>query len=104
MLNKEQHIEYWKKTGNESWETAEYLLEGKRNVDTLFMFCLALAKWLKANWVLDKQNYYPPRIHDLQTLRTQTDIELSSELIDFLDKVNRWNIEGSYPDYKFSLY
>jgi HEPN domain-containing protein len=68
------------------------------------MFCLAIEKLFKVNWVLDNPYDYPPRIHDLQALRTQTDVEISSELIDFLDTVNRWNIEGCYPDYKFSLH
>ena len=104
MLSKEQHIAYWKKSGQESWETASYLLEGKRNVDALFMFCLAVENWLKAYWVNDNQNNYPPRIYDLQALRSQSDVELPAELIDFLDTVNRWNIEDRYPDYKFSLH
>jgi HEPN domain-containing protein len=104
MLTKEQHIEYWKKSGLESWETALFLLNGKIHVDALFMFDLAIEKWLKANWVLDNQNNYPPRIHDLQALRTQSDTQVPEELIDFLDTVNRWNIEGRYPDYKFSLH
>jgi HEPN domain-containing protein len=104
MLSKEQHIEYWKKSGQESWETAMFLLAGKRNVDALFMFDLAIEKWLKGNWVLDNQNNYPPRIHDLQSLKNQTDLDVPADLIDFLDTVNRWNIEVRYPDYKFSLH
>ena len=88
----------------ESWETADYLVKGRRNVEALFMYCLGIEKLLKANWVLDNQNNFPPRIHDLQGLRSQTNVELPSELIDFLDTVNRWNIEGRYPDYRFTIY
>lgn len=68
------------------------------------MFNPAIEKWLKTNWVRDSQPNYPPRIHDLQTLRSQTDLEIPPTLIDFLDTVNRWNIGGRYPDYKFTLF
>jgi HEPN domain-containing protein len=104
MLSREDYIRYWKTTGNNSWEAGVYLMEGKRNPEALFMFCLASEKWIKANWVLDNVDLQAPRIHDLQSLTSQTDLLLEPELIDFLDTVNRWNLEGRYPDYKFSLH
>ncbi len=79
-------------------------MEGNKNVEALFMFCLAIEKYVKANWVNDNIDNIPPRIHDLQSVYSQTDIELEPDLVDFLDTINRWNIEGRYPDYKFSLY
>ncbi|MEO7925471.1 MAG: hypothetical protein ABIR93_01970 [Saprospiraceae bacterium] len=28
---------------------------------------------------------------------------MPADLIDLLDTINRWNLEGRYPDYRFSL-
>lgn len=103
MFTKQEHINYWKQTGNDSWETAEYLLQGKKYPEALFMYCLAIEKWMKACWVKDNVNNFPPRIHDLHSLYAETDLELDAELLDFMDTVNRWNLEGRYPDYRFSL-
>ena len=104
LMNKKDHIGFWLRSGNESWEAAILLLEGQKNVEALFMFCLAIEKYLKANWVNDNIDDIPPRIHDLQSIYSQTDLELDAEFVDFLDTINRWNIEGRYPDFKFSLY
>ena len=40
MLTKEQYIDFWKKTGLEDWDTAEYNMQGKRNTAALFFFHL----------------------------------------------------------------
>lgn len=103
MLSNNEHIDYWKQTANDSWETAEYLYNGKRYAEALFLFCLAIEKWLKAYWVKDNVNNYPPRIHDLRSLYAETNLDLKAEQLDFLDTVSRWNIEGRYPDYRFTL-
>lgn len=104
MLSKKDHITYWLRTGHDSWDAGTYLMQGKKNVEALFIFCLAVEKWLKANWVNDNIDNLPPRIHDLQSIYSQTDLQLPPELIDFLDTVNRWNLEGRYPDFRFSLH
>lgn len=103
MLTKAKHIDFWKQSANDSWETAVYLFEGSKYPEALFLFCLAIEKLLKAHWVKDNINNHPPRIHDLHSLYTETTLELEAEHIDFLDTVNRWNIEGRYPDYRFTL-
>jgi HEPN domain-containing protein len=103
-MNKKDHINFWLRTGHQSWEAGILLMEGNKNVEALFMFCLAIEKYVKANWVNDNIDNIPPRIYDLQSVYSQTDIELEPDLVDFLDTINRWNIEGRYPDYKFSLY
>ncbi len=104
MFTRESYIQYWTKTANHSWEAGEYLMRGGKNAEALFMFCLAIEKWIKANWILDNVSTLAPRIHDLQSLLSQTELALEPQLVDFLDTVNRWNLEGRYPDYKFSLH
>lgn len=103
-MDKHEHISFWIQSGRHSWDAADTLMVNAKYVESLFFFCLAIEKFLKANWVMDNTDNTPPRIHDLQSLFSQTDIELPVELIDFLDTVNRWNLEGRYPDYRFSLY
>ncbi|MDQ3845669.1 MAG: HEPN domain-containing protein [Bacteroidota bacterium] len=103
MLTKQEYINYWLQTARDSWDTAEYLYKGKKFPEALFLFCLAIEKWLKAHWVKDNVNNYPPRIHDLHSLYAETSLELEAEQLDFMDTVNRWNMEGRYPDYRFTL-
>lgn len=103
MFAKQDYINYWKQTGLDSWDTAEYLYGGKKFPEALFLFCLAIEKWLKAHWVKDNIDSYPPRIHDLRSLYAETSLDLDADLLDFMDTVNRWNIEGRYPDYRFTL-
>lgn len=102
-MSKDDHINYWPQTASDSWDAAEYLLNGKRFPEALFMYCLAIEKWLKAKWVKDNVSNYPPRIHDLHSIYGETDLQLSEDQLDFIGVVNRWNLEGRYPDYKFSL-
>ena len=103
MLTKRDHIDYWKKTAEDSWETADYLLKGKKFPEALFFYCPAIEKWLKAHWVKDNVDNYPPRIHDLYSLYAETNLQLEAEQLDFMGTVARWNLEGRYPDYRFTL-
>ena len=103
MRTKENHVAYWKQTAADSWDSAEYLVKGKKYPEALFMYCLAIEKWLKAKWVFDNPGNYPPRIHDLHAIYGETELQLGADQIDFMDTINRWNFEGRYPDYKFTL-
>lgn len=103
MLSKEDHINYWRQTATDSWETAEYLYDGRKFSEALFMYCLAIEKWLKAKWVKDNPGNYPPRIHDLHSLYAETDLQLAADDLDFMATVSRWNLDGRYPDYRFTL-
>lgn len=103
MLTKDDRIAYRKQTAGDSWESADYLFQGRKFPEALFMYCLAIKKWLKAKWVIDNAGNYPPRIHDLHSIYGETDLQLNAEQLDFMDTINRWNIEGRCPDYKFTL-
>ena len=47
---------------------------------------------------------HPPRIHNLEKILRQTTIELNQEEWDLLVNMNRFNLEGRYPDYRDLLY
>lgn len=59
MLSKTDHVDYWKQSSADSWETASYLYEGKKYLKPSFYFALLL-KILKARWVKDNVNNFPP--------------------------------------------
>ncbi len=104
MLSKQDHVEYWKREATRYWETALYLIKGNQHVMALFMFHLVIEKLLKAHWVKDNVDNFPPRTHDLQFLHNQTDLDLLAEDYDYLAIVNQWNIDTRYPDYKDKIY
>ena len=100
MMSKEEHIAWWKRSSDENWETAIYLKNGRQNLFALFAFHLVVEKLLKAHWVKDNVSNHPPRIHDLNEIYQQTDLQLPFGQADYLNAINNWNIEGRYPDYK----
>ncbi len=104
MFSKEEHILFWKNNALEDWDTAVFNLGGKKNTAALFFFHLCFEKLLKAFWVKSNAGNTPPFSHDLVTIVNQTDIELSAEWYDYLNTINRWNIEGRYPDYRKKLH
>lgn len=99
-MNKEDHIAWWKNSSDENWETAIYLKNGRQNLFALFAFHLVMEKLLQAHWVKDNVSNHPPRTHDLNDIYQQTELQLSFEQVDYLNSINTWSIEGSYPDYK----
>lgn len=63
-----------------------------------------LGKNLKAFFVKDNDNRIPPKIHNLVRLSELSLIELDEEKRFFLDKVNDFNLEVRYPEYKNEFY
>ena len=104
MLTKEEHILFWKDSALEDWDTAIFNVQGKRHTAALFFFHLCIEKLLKALWVKANASNTPPFTHDLVTLASQAEIEISAEWYDYFSTISRWNIEGRYPDYKRKLH
>jgi HEPN domain-containing protein len=103
MADKNIHIDYWKREADRNWETARYLMNGHQNLMALFMFHMTIEKLMKAHWVKDNVDDFPPRIHDIQFLYNQTELTLP-EWYDFMAVINNWNIDSRYPDYKDKIY
>jgi HEPN domain-containing protein len=103
MAEKQAHIDYWKREAERNWETALYLKEGKQNLIALFLFHLTIEKLIKAHWVKDNIDDFPPRTHDIQYLYNQTELNLP-DYYDFMAVINNWNIDARYPDYKDKIY
>jgi HEPN domain-containing protein len=103
IMTKEEQVEYWIKIAEHDLPTAQHLFENGYYVWCLFIGHLILEKILKAHYVNDTGNT-PPKIHDLVRLAEKTKLNLTDEQMEFLDRVNDFNIESRYPDYKFLMY
>lgn len=77
-----------------------WLLEKKDYVFGLFCLHLSLEKLAKALWVKENQVNFPPRIHELKYILTDTSMLLDQEQAKFVDDLQKYQIEGRYPDYK----
>lgn len=104
MQDKERHIEYWKLSAADDLEAIDFLLNGKKYVQSLFFTHLSLEKILKALWVQNNENNIPPKTHNLYFLYQECGVELNEDDTDFLQKLNTFQIEGRYPDYLTNLY
>jgi HEPN domain-containing protein len=97
-------LSVWRVSAAKSWDAAENLFEKSNFVESLFFAHLTLEKIIKAHWVKDNEENFPPRIHNLRRLTEQTQIPLLVEQIAFLEQMNTFQIEGRYPDYRFAIY
>ena len=99
MMTKIEHIEFWVKSSNEDWETVLSLFQSGRYIHSLFFAHLTLEKLCKALWVKFNDDNIPPKIHNLIKLLSQTKVELEPVQYEYLLEVNRFQLEGRYPDY-----
>jgi HEPN domain-containing protein len=103
-MTKEEHITYWCESAQHDLEAAESMFESGRYDWCLFVAHLALEKIIKAIFVDRNDNNIPPKIHNLVRLAELSKIELSDEQKFILDKINDFNIQARYPDYKLEFY
>ncbi len=99
MTDKEKQINYWVSTGVDDLESIDYLFNGRKYVQALFFAHLSLEKIMKALWVKNNENNFPPKTHNLTYLYDNSKITLNEEQTDFLQTMNVYQIEGRYPDY-----
>ena len=98
-----EQIEYWVSTAEHDLPVAESLFEKGHYVWCLFIGHLILEKIIKAHFVKDTEQT-PPKIHDLVKLVNRTKLQLTQEQLEFFLRVNNFNLENRYPDYKQNLY
>lgn len=71
-------------------------------LEALFFRHLTLEKIMKSLYV-NKTGLNAPLIHDLVKLADKVGIELNIENVEMLTALNKFNIEGRYPDYRKKL-
>ncbi len=103
-MTKQEYIEYWKTAAEKDWEVVQNLFDKANYPHALFFAHLVLEKLLKAHFVKDNPSDYPPRIHNLVRLASQTQLAFPVGDLLFLDKMNDYQMEGRYPDYQFLIF
>lgn len=99
----QNQIDYWLESAKHDLDVAEALFETKKYDWCLYISHLVLEKTFKAFYVKATGNF-PPKTHLLHVMAKEASVGLSEEQMDFLRKVNEFNIEARYPDYKMSFY
>lgn len=92
----------WKSDSLSSWDDARYLIEDKRITLGLFALHLSLEKILKTH-IMKQTRVLAPKIHDLVRLAQLAQVDLSSDQIDFLSRMNFYAIHGRYLGAKFPI-
>lgn len=103
-MEQEEHIRYWLDSAQHDLESAISIFASGRYDWCLFVGHLALEKVLKAIFVARNNNTIPPKVHNLVRLAELSQIELNEDQKFLLDKINDFNIQTRYPDYKLAFY
>ena len=104
MLTKQQHIEWWIGQSKDDWGSVDVLFERGRFVHALFFVHLSIEKLCKAIWIRDNNLNVPPKTHNLIFILSQTKIEPTENQSELLLNLNRFQLEGRYPDYLNQLH
>ncbi len=104
MMGKQEHIDYWKQISEMDWHRAELMLKQKDYVFALFCLHMSMEKLIKALWVKENKDNFPPRLHNLITLISDTSYNPSGPEAHIIEELNRYQLEGRYPDYKRMIY
>ncbi len=99
-MEKQEIIQYWLQSAGRDWEVVRDLARAERYVHALFFAHLVVEKLLKAHWINEHEENVPPRVHNLNTLYDQLNIELPPTLKEELPVITSWNIAARYQDYK----
>lgn len=104
LKTKTEHITYWANQSKDDLEATELLLAGKKYLQALYFTHLSLEKICKSCWIIHNEGNIPPKTHNLIFLLSQTTIELTTRQKEFLLELNRFQIEGRYPEQISALY
>jgi HEPN domain-containing protein len=99
MKTKQEHIDFWVEQAEDDWAAVDTLFKGKKYLHALFFAHLVIEKLCKALWIKYNHENVPPRSHNLIYLLSFTPVKLTVEKSEFLLALNRFQLEGRYPDY-----
>lgn len=104
MKTKQEHIDFWIKQAEDDWSAVDTLFIGKKYLQSLFFAHLVIEKICKAFWIKHNSGNVPPRTHNLIFLLSSTPIKLSDDKSEFMLSLNRFQLEGRYPDYLTNMH
>ncbi len=99
-MTKLEHLAYWCETAEDDWLSAKDLFGTKRYLQCLFLAHLTIEKISKAHWVVSNQGDYPPRIHNILSIWANTQLAPDISQENTAAELNRFQLEGRYPDYQ----
>ncbi len=102
-MTKKEYIQYWIDSALEDWQNVQRMYKGRSYVPCLFFLHLVFEKLAKATWVKENVSDFPPRIHNILVLLQQTSHLITENEFEFYSLLNRYQMEGRYPDYSLSL-
>ncbi len=103
MRTKEEHIQHWLGQAQDDWDAVETLFKGKKFLQSLFFAHLVIEKICKAHWIRCNTNNIPPRSHNLMHLLESTQVNPTENQSEFMLSLNRFQLEGRYPEYYSKL-
>jgi len=103
-MTTEEKVKYWIKISDEDLRVAKDLLKSKHLLQTGFFCHLTIETIFKAYFTLLKDEL-PPYIHKLARLAQLSGFhdQMSDTQKDFIYKLDPFNIEARYPEYKNML-
>ncbi len=102
-IDADKIIKHWIDTSEDDFHSMLSLYDSKSYVWSLFLGHISIEKLLKAVYV-KKHNKHAPFIHNLYRLAELSEIKLTDEKSDWLDKITSFNINARYDDYKKEFY
>jgi HEPN domain-containing protein len=99
MKTKDQYIDFWIEQAEDDWKAVFTLFNGKNYLQSLFFAELVIEKLCKSLWIKYNTENIPPRTHNLIHLLSATPIEMTDDKSEFLLNLNRFQLEGRYPEY-----
>lgn len=99
MRSKDEHISFWIEQSIDDWKAVDSLLHGKNYLQSLFFAHLVIEKLCKSLWIKFNIENIPPRSHNLIYILSFTPLHLPDEISEFLLSINRFQLEGRYPEY-----
>jgi HEPN domain-containing protein len=102
-IDVEKIVKYWIDTSDEDFQTMLSLFESKSYGWALFLGHISIEKLLKAIYV-KKNKQHAPFLHNLYRLAELSEISLTDEQSDWLDKITSFNLNARYDDYKREFY
>jgi HEPN domain-containing protein len=96
-------VKHWIETSDDDFNTMLSLYNSKSYGWALFLGHISIEKLLKAHFV-NKNKQHAPFTHNLYRLAELSEIELTNDYSDWLDKITSFNLNARYDDYKREFY
>ena len=103
-MTKQDYINFWIDQAEDDWTAVDTLFKGRNYLQSLFFAHLVIEKLCKSLWIKYNEENVPPRTHNLIHLLTSTPIKLNDDRSEFMLSLNRFQLEGRYPDYLTKLH